>query len=160
MSDLPLLIDAAHAAGRLMLERRGHVRTRRKPDGSPVTDADLEVDALLHDTLTAARPGYGWLSEETADDLQRLDARRTFVVDPIDGTTAYLNGTPWFAVSLVGWVVSSSLAVSTAVRERMSLVTKYWLQNRTRRPSRAPMLLRYPSSPRVAIWNRAEAPCR
>lgn len=100
MSDLPLLIEAARAAGALMLERRGSIRTQRKPDGSPVTDADLAVDALLHDALTGARPDYGWLSEETTDDLARLDAWRTFVVDPIDGTTAYVNGTPWFAVSI------------------------------------------------------------
>ena len=83
-----------------MLERRGAIRTERKADGSPVTDADLAVDALLHDTLTGARPDYGWLSEETTDDLARLRAWRTFVVDPIDGTTAYVNGTPWFAVSI------------------------------------------------------------
>ena len=100
MSDLPLLIEAARAAGALMLERRGAIRTRRKPDGSPVTDADLAVDALLHDTLCGARPDYGWLSEESTDDLARLGAWRTFVVDPIDGTTAYVNGDPWFAVSI------------------------------------------------------------
>lgn len=100
MSDLALLVEAARAAGALMLERRPHVIAHRKADGSPVTDADLAVDALLHDHLTSARPNYGWLSEETPDDLARLDAWRVFIVDPIDGTTAYLAGEPWFAVSL------------------------------------------------------------
>ena len=100
MSDLTLLIEAARAAGALMMERRGALRTQRKADGSPVTDADLAVDALLHDRLTGARPDYGWLSEETTDDLARLNAWRTFVVDPIDGTTAYVEGKPWFAVSI------------------------------------------------------------
>lgn len=100
MSDLPLLTEAARAAGALMLERRGRLVTRRKADGSPVTDADLAVDALLHDILVSARPTYGWLSEETTDDPARLDAARVFIVDPIDGTTAYVEGQPWFAVSL------------------------------------------------------------
>ena len=53
---------------------------------SPVSEADYAVDAYLRETLLAARPDYGWLSEETADIAGRLAARRTFVVDPIDGT--------------------------------------------------------------------------
>ena len=59
---------------------------------SPVSEADYAVDRYLRETLTAARPAYGWLSEETADDAGRLAARRTFVVDPIDGTRAFLDG--------------------------------------------------------------------
>eukprot|EP01035_Chromulina_nebulosa_P030539 gene30539-40581_t len=43
---------------------------------------------------------YGWLSEETADDPARLDKSRLFVVDPIDGTVAFLKGKPWWAVSV------------------------------------------------------------
>ncbi len=65
-----------------------------------MTNADLEVDGLLRRTLTEARPDYGWLSEETLDDESRLKARRTFVVDPIDGTIAYVKGRPWWAVSI------------------------------------------------------------
>ena len=49
--------------------------------------------ASCRETLTAARPDYGWLSEETADSAGRLAASRTFVVDPIDGTRAFLDGT-------------------------------------------------------------------
>lgn len=100
MSDLPLLLEAARAAGVVMLQRRGDVRTRRKADGSPVTDADLAVDALLHEQLIGARPHYGWLSEETTDDLARLKTQRVFVVDPIDGTAAYADGQDDFAVSI------------------------------------------------------------
>ncbi len=100
MSDLSLLEEAARAAGRLMLERRAGVRVRRKADGSPVTDADLAVDALLRERLGGARPDYGWLSEESVDHPARLSRPRTFVVDPIDGTTAFIRGKPWFAVSL------------------------------------------------------------
>lgn len=100
MSDLALLTEAARDAGALMMRRRGQVDVRRKTDGSPVTDADLAVNALLHERLTSARPTYGWLSEETLDDPARLKAQRVFIVDPIDGTSAYVEGAPWFAVSL------------------------------------------------------------
>ncbi len=89
------------AAGRLALDRRAQgLTTQRKPDGSPVTDADLAVDALLRRELLKARPHYAWLSEETPDDLVRLNAGRVFIVDPIDGTAAYVKGKPWFAVSV------------------------------------------------------------
>jgi myo-inositol-1(or 4)-monophosphatase len=71
-----------------------------KTGNSPVTNADLAVDALLKAKLRAARPDYGWLSEETADDTARLSRERLFVVDPIDGTRAFLNERPWWAVSL------------------------------------------------------------
>lgn len=99
--DLELLRDAALEAGRLALARRERgLRIRSKPGGSPVTDADLAVDALLTRRLRAARPAYGWLSEETADDPARLSAERIFVVDPIDGTTAFMKGRPWFSVAL------------------------------------------------------------
>ena len=59
---------------------------------SPVSEADYAVDNILRETLLAARPDYGWLSEETADSAARLAARRTFVVDPIDGTRGFLEG--------------------------------------------------------------------
>ncbi len=101
MSDLALLEAAARAAGRLMLDMRAAgLHVRRKADASPVTDADLACDALLQRELTVARPGYGWLSEETTDNPARLSRERVFVVDPIDGTTAFIRGRPWFAVSL------------------------------------------------------------
>ncbi len=113
MSDLALLADAAREAGALMMRLRGRVAVRGKPDGSPVTDADLAVDALLHERLTGARPDYGWLSEETADDPARLSKRRVFVVDPIDGTTAFIRGKPWFCTSLA--VVEDGRPVAAAV---------------------------------------------
>ena len=50
--------------------------------------------------MLAARPDYGWLSEETTDDAARLSARRTFVVDPIDGTRGFLEGRREWCVSI------------------------------------------------------------
>lgn len=72
-----------------------------KPDNAgPVTEADLAVDAALQDRLMAARSGYGWLSEESEADAARLDARRCFIIDPIDGTRAFIAGQQGFAHSL------------------------------------------------------------
>jgi myo-inositol-1(or 4)-monophosphatase len=98
-SDLDLIRAAAQEAGRLALEARAEgLKVWSKPGGSPVTDADIAVDTLLKLRLKTARPNYGWLSEETADDPVRLELRRLFVVDPIDGTAAYLKNRPWFTV--------------------------------------------------------------
>ena len=91
----------------------GHNKTRRKADGSPVSDADLAVDRFLKETLLPARPDYAWLSEETEDDPARLKARRLFVVDPIDGTVAFLRAKPHFVVSAA--VVEDGLPVAAAV---------------------------------------------
>jgi myo-inositol-1(or 4)-monophosphatase len=100
-ADLDLIREAAQTAGaRARVVREAGLETTRKTDGTPVTNADLEVDALLKDVLTRARPDYGWLSEETADDRARLARRRVFVVDPIDGTASYLKGRPWWSVSV------------------------------------------------------------
>lgn len=65
---------------------------------SPVSEADLAVDALLKERLAA--PGIGWLSEETEDDPARLQTRRVWVVDPIDGTRAYIAGLPEWTISV------------------------------------------------------------
>jgi myo-inositol-1(or 4)-monophosphatase len=69
-----------------------------KGKGQPVTDADLAVDTYLRETLTAARPDYGWLSEETKDTPVRRGKELVFVVDPIDGTVAFMKGRPHFTV--------------------------------------------------------------
>jgi myo-inositol-1(or 4)-monophosphatase len=100
-ADLDLIRAAALAAAeRAQVVRRAGLTTVQKPDGTPVTNADIEVDTLLREALTAARPDYGWLSEETADDPDRLMRQRLFVVDPIDGTSAYLKGRSHWGVSI------------------------------------------------------------
>jgi myo-inositol-1(or 4)-monophosphatase len=92
--DLALLEAAAAAAAAIALRRFGRPQeVRDKPGGlGPVTEADLEIDRMLRAELVAARPDYGWLSEESADAPARLDAERVFVVDPIDGTRAFIAG--------------------------------------------------------------------
>jgi len=100
--DLDLLLDAALAAGEIAKRHfRGSFDVRDKGDGQgPVTEADLEIDRMLHGELLGARPDYGWLSEETEDDSARLNHERVFIVDPIDGTRSFVNGDKTFAHSL------------------------------------------------------------
>ena len=101
-TDLSLLIEAAEKAGDIALQFTGPEAKRwDKPEGAgPVTEADLAVNAMLEDMLPAARPGYGWLSEETEDSAARQDRRCTFIIDPIDGTRSFAEGSATWAHSL------------------------------------------------------------
>ena len=93
----------AAEAGRLAHARQGgEFRRWEKVPGHPVCDIDLEVDAFLHERLGRLDPDAGWLSEETLDQSDRIERRRVWVVDPIDGTRDYLRGRP-------GWCVSVAL---------------------------------------------------
>jgi len=101
-TDLALLTQAARDAGdiaRRYFQKDPAVTD--KPDGAgPVTEADLAVNAMLEATLPTARPDYGWLSEETEDGAARLDTHRQFVIDPIDGTRAFIEGSKDWAHAL------------------------------------------------------------
>jgi myo-inositol-1(or 4)-monophosphatase len=100
-ADLSLILDAASEAGRIAMGFFNRSQEVWMKGGmSPVSEADYAVDTYLRETLTAARPDYGWLSEETADSPLRLNSRRTFVVDPIDGTRAFLDGQSMWCVSI------------------------------------------------------------
>jgi myo-inositol-1(or 4)-monophosphatase len=99
--DLALLLEAAAEAGAIAMRYfRKSPEVWMKGGRSPVSEADYAVDTFLRDTLTAARPDYGWLSEETADTPERLSAHRLFVVDPIDGTRGFLDGGDQWCVSV------------------------------------------------------------
>lgn len=92
---------AAAEAGRLALDRwETDFRRWEKVPGSPVCEIDLAVDELLKQRLKAIDPEAGWLSEETIDDVARLEAPRVWVVDPIDGTRDYLRGRSGWCVSI------------------------------------------------------------
>lgn len=101
-ADRDLLVAAAEAAGKVALSHFGaDLAVSEKPDDAgPVTEADLATDRCLADALRTARPDYGWLSEESVDGPERLSARRTFVVDPIDGTRAFIAGEKAWGVSI------------------------------------------------------------
>ena len=97
-----MLLGAAEAAGAIAARHFGaRPEVWEKDAGQgPVTEADLEIDRMLRARLLAARPGYGWLSEETPDDAARLASEAVFIVDPIDGTRAFIEGNKGFAHAL------------------------------------------------------------
>jgi myo-inositol-1(or 4)-monophosphatase len=112
--DAELLEAAAREAG--AIARRfveGENRNWKKGDGTPVSEADLTVNQFLNERLRAARPDYGWLSEESEDDPARHAAKRVFVIDPIDGTGAILRREPEFTVSIA--VVDDHVPFAAAV---------------------------------------------
>ena len=106
-----LLVAAAREAGEAARAffrqgRRTSAAVQTKLGGSPVTEADLAADAFLMRRLSESFPEAGWLSEETADDAGRLSRRALIVVDPIDGTRAFVDGDPRWTVS-IGLILES-----------------------------------------------------
>lgn len=98
--DLALLIDAVRDGGAIALRYFGKdPDVQTKPDGTSVSEADYAVDKALRDNLTEERPEYGWLSEETEDTPERLSRERVWVVDPIDGTRAFLKVKPEWTIA-------------------------------------------------------------
>ena len=114
-ADLSLLMDAALKAGNIATQYAAtDAKSWNKPDGTgPVTEADLAVNAMLADQLCAARPDYGWLSEETEDDSARLNHDRVFIVDPIDGTRSFIEGSNTWAHALA--VADQGVVVAAVV---------------------------------------------
>ena len=99
--DHELLLHAVREAGACAQNRfQQEQKVWRKSKYHPVCEADIETNTVLREMLMVAKPDYGWLSEESEDTEERLQRRRIWVVDPIDGTNSYLNGVPEFAVSV------------------------------------------------------------
>jgi myo-inositol-1(or 4)-monophosphatase len=102
---VPALREAIREAASLALPffRAGEPTTARiwsKAGGSPVTEADVAVDTFLKIRLSALLPAAAWLSEETSDDAVRLGADLVWIVDPIDGTRAFLSGHPDWSIAV------------------------------------------------------------
>jgi len=85
----------------------------QKDDGSLVSKADIEINDLLNKLLKNKNPEFGWLSEENEDDRSRLNKKITFVVDPLDGTKAFLEGKKEFSISVA--IVKNGLPISGIV---------------------------------------------
>jgi myo-inositol-1(or 4)-monophosphatase len=109
-------------------------------DKSPVSEADIAVNDLLRTRLSALTPGSGWLSEETEDNLAERDKPLTWIVDPIDGTRAYISG-------FIDWTISVALvedgrpavaALYAPVTEEMFLAVRGQGATLNGEPLRAP----------------------
>lgn len=111
--DLALLTDAAREAGQIAMGYfRRSPKVWEKPGEGPVTEADIAVNEALMARLRGARPAYGWLSEESPDTEERLDCEHLFLIDPIDGTSAFIADEASFSHSLA---VAHRGAVTAAV---------------------------------------------
>lgn len=99
--DHGILVDAVRECGPLAMHyfRNDAAHWEKRP-GDPVSEADIAVNRLLLARLGDARPDYGWLSEETEDTDARLDAECVWIVDPIDGTRAFLDGREEFSIAV------------------------------------------------------------
>jgi myo-inositol-1(or 4)-monophosphatase len=98
--ELATLVEAVRNAGAKVRELvRVGFEVQTKPDRSPVTTVDHEVNRILHEMQRREFPQDGWLSEESPDDPARLTNRRVWIVDPIDGTKALVNRMPEFCIS-------------------------------------------------------------
>ncbi len=100
MTDILKRIDSAldQAVAVLKNFKSGSVKADDKGGGDPVTEADRAVDNLLKEILP--RGDEGWLSEETADNTERLKKNRVWIVDPLDGTREFVQGIPEWVVSI------------------------------------------------------------
>ncbi|HET6676293.1 MAG TPA: 3'(2'),5'-bisphosphate nucleotidase CysQ [Nitrospiraceae bacterium] len=98
--ELHILVEAMKQAGRQVLDLTGEsLSIHTKADHSPVTTADWVVDRVIHEAISRQFPDDGWLSEERPDDFDRLNKKRTWILDPIDGTRAFIKKIPEFCIS-------------------------------------------------------------
>ncbi len=97
--DLVLAVEAAEKAGKAILEiYKTDFEVSEKEPGQLLTRADTDADDIIHEVLK--KSGYPILSEETEDDLHRLDAEYVWIVDPIDGTADFVNRTGEFSIMI------------------------------------------------------------
>jgi myo-inositol-1(or 4)-monophosphatase len=97
------LVAAVREAGQLAFGKfRAPMKIWNKRGGSPVSEVDVAVNEFLQERLRDPSGQIGWLSEETEDDPERLRAQRIWIIDPIDGTRAYIGG-------FTDWSISTAL---------------------------------------------------
>ncbi|HVV64665.1 MAG TPA: inositol monophosphatase family protein [Rhizomicrobium sp.] len=110
---LNVMIAAARKAGRPLIRDLGELENLQVSMKGPadfVTNADKRTERILIEELERARPGYGFLAEESGA-IEGKDKTHRFIIDPIDGTTNFLHGIPHFAISIAlereGQIVSA-----------------------------------------------------
>lgn len=101
MTELEIATAAARAAGAVTEKYfRKSVETRDKWPDHPVTVADIEANQAIKEIIRAAFPDDGWLSEECVDSVDRLEKKRVWIIDPIDGTKEFIAGIPEYVISI------------------------------------------------------------
>jgi myo-inositol-1(or 4)-monophosphatase len=112
INDLERIEHALEAASVIARDFCGtELKVDYKPGQDPVTLADKAINEALRKILPC--DGEGWLSEETSDDLHRLQCRRVWVVDPIDGTREFVTGIPEWCISI--GLVQDGVAVAGGI---------------------------------------------
>lgn len=97
---LEIAVDLSEKAGEITLKYfQGQFVVETKPDTSPVTVADRETEAYIRETIESRFPDDGLIGEEFGE--RRAQARRRWIVDPIDGTFSFIHGVPLYGV-LIG----------------------------------------------------------
>jgi len=99
--ELTIAVEAARNAGAVIRNWYDAAYTvKEKAADSPVTEADTEANRAIQDAILTAFPDDGWLSEETVDSAERLAKRRTWIIDPLDGTKEFIKHIPEFCVCI------------------------------------------------------------
>ena len=99
--ELEVAVDAARQAGQVVREvYERPFEVQQKSHDNPVTEADLRANECIHAAVIGAFPDDGWLSEETRDSHERLDRRRVWIVDPLDGTKEFTQHIPEFCICI------------------------------------------------------------
>lgn len=99
---LTIMERAARKAGAKLRRDFGevqHLQISRKGPADFVSKADRAAEATLYEELSHARPGWGFLLEESGE-IPGDPLKPRFVIDPLDGTSNFLHGIPHFAISI------------------------------------------------------------
>lgn len=120
--ELHVALQAANAASATIMAyyTSQSSETYTKGDGSPVTDADLDADSVIRETISAGFRDDAFMTEEVEDDASRLQSRRVWIVDPIDGTAQFVAGTGRFDV-LIALAVDGEALVAVAMQPTTGL---------------------------------------
>ena len=98
---LNIMIKASEKASKVLIRDFGEVEKLQVENKGPsdfVTNADLKAEKIIIEELKRAKPNYSILSEEKG--LENNKDRKTWIIDPIDGTINFLHGIPHFAISI------------------------------------------------------------
>ncbi len=139
MPELDIAIEAAKKAGDAILEiYQGDYETSTKNDDSPITDADLKSNEIIKEILSQTE--HGILSEEDKDDLARLSQETIWIVDPLDGTSDFIDKTGEFTVMIsliknkipilgvIGWPTEKTIFVAQKGSGAFKFSNNEWMK--------------------------------